>query len=157
MPLQKCIVFYSQRIKLLAEVDEKVSQESDIICDLLNKALDLNKHLESLYAQCPSAVNPAQLIALKTEGKLLESTQNILILMAQKKFFQLRSDFQTEFHAPKRLMRGPCDLPGPLKCLRKKIFSLQRNIKNQSGGSVGISHECQQIKWQFEDSRVKAL
>jgi hypothetical protein len=63
---------YSQRMRTLAEIDEKIAQEADLVSDSLNKALSLNQKLQILYGQCPAAQTPPQIIALRLEGKDIE-------------------------------------------------------------------------------------
>lgn len=148
---------YSQTMRKLAQIDEKIGQESDLVSDSLNKALSLNQKLQILYGQCPAAQTPPQIAALRIEGKVIEFEQNALLFAGKQRLLQLQKDFLTEIHLPLRLLKGPCELPGLLKCFQKNIFKIRRNKKSENGGARGLSRQCQEIRWQFQDQRVKEL
>ncbi len=144
-------------MRILAEIDEKIGQEADLVSDSLSKALRLNQKLQILYGQCPAAQTPPQIAALRLEGKVIEFEQNALLLEAKQRLLQLRKDFLTEIHLPFRPLQGPCELPGLLKCFQKNTFEIRRNKKSENGGARGLSRQCQEIRWQFQDQRVKQL
>ncbi len=157
LPLHESMLTYSQRMRILAEIDEKIGQEADLVSDSLNKALSLNQKLQILYGQCSAAQTPPQIAALRLEGEVIEFEQNVLLLGTKLRLLQLQKDFLTEIHLPFRPLQGPCELPGLLKCFQKNIFEIRRNKKSENGGARGLSRQCQEIRWQFQDQRVKEL
>lgn len=157
LPLQESIIIYSQRVTELSEIDEKLAEGSEFICSSINKALRLNQALERLYLECASAHSPPQLMGLQIKGELIEQQQNFYLMRTQHKVFELKKAFEVKSQLPLRSPRGPCALPGLLSCLNPKTFSLLRKNKNESGGSVGTSFQCKEIKWEFQDPRVKEL
>ncbi len=151
------MVLYSQRTKKLSEIDEKIAKGSESLCSSINQALLMNKTLESLYLECASVQSPPQLIALQTKGLLIEQQQDFQLMMSQKKFFEIKKYFEAKYRLPIRKIRGPCGLPGLLSCLDTQIFRILRKKLNENGGSIGTSFKCKEIRWEFQDLRVKEL
>jgi hypothetical protein len=157
IPIQESILIYSKKIKNISDRDEKIAKEADELCSFMNEAMNLNQTIKILYAECESVVHTTQALAIKAQGLMIEHKQNALMLDAQTKLLNLSKEYKTEFRAPVRIGMGPCDLPGLLYIRNKKIFFLQRNIKNETGGAMGLNTFNDEIKWHFEDKRVQQL